>query len=221
MAEQQNQSDNNANQSDNQSQNTDNQNNQNNQQQSSNQNQAGNQESKNQQDSGNKAGESNNQPKDKPVEIKYDLKLKDGSLLDTKAPERIAEFAKKHGLSQEAAEAVLDGQHEAVRGYKQTQESQFNDMKARWVDEVTNDKEIGGEAFAQNVEVAKRALDRFATPDFKKALESTGFGNHPELVRIFYRIGKAMKADNVILSGTQAGSRKSLEEVFYGEPKNT
>jgi hypothetical protein len=85
-----------------------------------------------------------------------------------------------------------------------------------WVAQAQQDTEIGGDAFKQNVELAHRALTKFAPEGFVKMLEQTGLGNHPDLVRTFFRIGKQMSEDQLIIPGAQAGGKKSAEELFYG-----
>ena len=41
----------------------------------------------------------------------------------------------------------------------------------------------------------------FATPALKAALNETGFGNHPELVRLFVKIGKSLSEDSFTTKG--------------------
>lgn len=149
------------------------------------------------------------------VPEKYDLKLAEKSPLDPKHLEKIASFAKERGLSQDQAQALLDRDNQlAVE-----QQANWDNTQKQWVNEVQADKELGGERYAQNIENAKRALDQFASPNLRKQLNETGLGNHPELVRVFARIGKAMADDTIIVPGRQAGEQKSAAEVLYGSAK--
>jgi hypothetical protein len=58
---------------------------------------------------------------------------------------------------------------------------------------------------------------RFGSDSLKAELSKTGYGNHPEMVRLLTRIGKAMAPDQLVLPGTQAGgTQKSAADVLYG-----
>ena len=74
-------------------------------------------------------------------------------------------------------------------------------MVKGWVDAAQADTEIGGPNLAQNVAVAKKAMDKFGTPELSKLLDETGLGNHPEIVRAFYRAGKAISEDRFVGGG--------------------
>ncbi len=146
---------------------------------------------------------------------KYELKLPEGSLLDPSATERISAYAKEKGLSMEAAQEVLNRENQAVTAHHESQLKQVDVIKTQWVKDAEADKEIGGEKFKENIELAKRVIDKFGSDAFKTALNETGFGNHPEVIRIFTKIGRLMGEDKLVMAKSQAGS-KTMEEVFYG-----
>jgi hypothetical protein len=153
------------------------------------------------------------------VPEKYELKLPDGSLLQPEYLEKIASYAKEQGFSNEQAQRLVERESQAVSGYMESQKTAFKQQSDTWVSQVQSDKEIGGEALKQNVESAKRVIQRYATPEFQKALDESGLGNHPELVRTFVRIGKAMSEDQLVLPGAQPAAKRSAAEIFYPESK--
>lgn len=168
---------------------------------------------------GNKAGEA--APAAAPaVPEKYDLKLPEGSKLDPARVEGIAAFAKERGLSQDAAQALLQREAEAVEGYAQAQVAEVEKAKAGWLEAVKTDPEVGGDNLPQNAELAKRVLARYGSESLNKTLETTGLGNHPELVRLLVRISKSMTEDQLVLPSAASAGKKSDQELFYGPPKN-
>jgi len=150
---------------------------------------------------------------------KYELKMPDGSLLDAGAIERTATYAKERGLSNEDAQAVLERDHATIMSYADAQKAMVSEKLAAWVEDVKADKELGGDNFGKSVELAKRVVERFGTDAFKKALNESGLGNHPELVRVFVRIGRSMAEDTLVVPRSTSGTKRSLEEVFYGGTK--
>lgn len=156
----------------------------------------------------------------KVVPEKYDLKLPEGSQLDAAHVEKVSSFAKEHKLSNEEAQAIIDRDNANIASYADGQNAKLKERQEAWKTESSTDKEYGGEAFAQNAELAKRVIQRFGSDALKTALNDTGLGNHPELLRVFVRIGKAMSEDQLVLPKNEAGGgKKSMEEVFYGEPQ--
>ena len=156
-------------------------------------------------------------PEQKPVvPEKYDIKLPDGSLLDPARVEKIAALAKERGLSNEDAQGLLNSEHEAIASFVSTQQKAMEERSQQWMTVVQNDNEMGGEAFKANVEHAKRAVERFGSPELKSALDNTGLGNHPELVRAFMRIGKAMAEDKFVHGGGATSAGESKANVLYG-----
>ena len=119
--------------------------------------------------------------------------------------ELLGEFkaeAKRLNLSQEDAQKFVDLQAKALA--KQTE--QLANVRAQWAEQTKTDKEFGGEALSENLGVAKKALDTFATPELRKLLNESGLGNHPEVIRTFLRVGKAISEDGRVVSGLKAAT---------------
>lgn len=128
----------------------------------------------------------------------YDWKLPDGVEFDQGGLEAFGEFAKGAGLNNEQANALLGRLAPAIA---ERQQAAHVEMVKGWVDAAQADTEIGGPNLAQNVAVAKKAMDKFGTPELSKLLDETGLGNHPEIVRAFYRAGKAISEDRFVGGG--------------------
>jgi hypothetical protein len=154
-----------------------------------------------------------------PGEVKYDLKLPENHVLGDGAVERIASYAKEKGLSQEQAQSLLERENGAAQSYASRQMEQYNKTVDSWAKMVETDTEIGGQNFKQNIELASQVVKRYGSESLVKALKDTGYGNHPELVRVFARIGKAMSPDQLVLPGSQPAGKKAIEDVFYGGSK--
>nr|DAL05338.1 MAG TPA: putative protease [Caudoviricetes sp.] len=149
------------------------------------------------------------------VPDKYELKVEKESLLSKDQVKEIEAYARQQGFSNDQAQALLDREQKQLSSYKESLHKEFDATTQKWVEDLKADKEIGGDNFPKSVEIAKRVVDRFASESFKKALNETGFGNHPELVRTFVKIGQAMAEDTFEPSkGTK--TEKTIEDVFYG-----
>lgn len=91
---------------------------------------------------------------------------------------------------------------------------------ATWLTAAKADTEIGGDQFDTTSKHVKAVLDRFL-PDtlddgkvLRAAMNATGYGNFPPLVKLLARIGKAMAEDSPAL-GRLAGEPKDATAVLY------
>ncbi len=164
-------------------------------------------------------GESKEVSQEEPEAVleEYDLKLAKGSPISPQQVDNTVAFAKEQGLSSDQAQAILDRDQKAYSEFNQ----QVEQEKKGWIAQLQNDREIGGDAFRENVEYARRALSRFGSDDLKKSLDETGLGSHPELVRTFARIGRAMGEDKFINAVSHSNPPKRPEDAFYPNMKRS
>lgn len=147
---------------------------------------------------------------------KYELKTEDGSLLQSADLERIEAYAKARGLTQEQAQAVVDNEGIALKTFADGQKAQHAERIDKWIADTKADKELGGDNFVKNVEMAHRALNHFGSDTLKAELDKSGFGNHPEIVRVFAKIGQAMSDDSFVKAKMDPVQRESTRASrFY------
>jgi len=156
-------------------------------------------------------------PEDKPDEKNIELVLPENSLLNQERVDEIAKIAKEQGLSQEHAQMMVDREHDVAVQFQAAQKAQLDNLAdVVWPEEAKKDPEVGGEKFAENVEFAKRAFKKFGSEKFNEILNESGYGNHPELIRTFSRIGKAMSNDTLIHGKQDVQTKKSPVDILYG-----
>ncbi|HBB0347660.1 TPA: peptidase [Escherichia coli] len=147
---------------------------------------------------------------------KYEFKPAEGQELDTAALEQFEPIARELNLTNEQAQKMVDLYGTKIMPMVQQQQAEaWQKTTEQWAADVKADKEIGGDKLTDNLSSAQRALDQFGTPELKEYLEGTGLGNHPELVKAFIKIGKAMSEDGMV-DGSNQGQR-SAAEVLYGK----
>ena len=149
----------------------------------------------------------------------------------------VSEFSKSLNLTQEQAQQAVNYHNEVVSRVvgevKAQSEQERADMQAEWVNQVKVDKEIGGadmreklstalkslNAFSDNAVDAtgKPVLDKNGLPVTKiaQALQESGFGDHPEMVRVFYRVGKLISEDSYLSGKAPTGAPKTQAETMY------
>lgn len=150
-----------------------------------------------------------------------DFKLAEGVEMDKAMLEGFLPVAKELGLSQEQAQKLVDFQSQYVAHAQKAQQEAWDTMQADWVKAAKSDKEIGGPAFNDTVGFASKAIAKFGTPELKAALDATGVGNHPEFIRVFAKIGKAMSEDKFHVSNAEApATPQSLAQRLFPNQGN-
>ncbi|HED3890520.1 TPA: peptidase [Morganella morganii] len=143
---------------------------------------------------------------------KYEFKPAEGQELDAEAVKAFEPIAKELNLSNEQAQKLVD-----VYGSKimpklvEQQAAQWQQQIELWAEQVKADKDLGTDV---SIGAAQKAMDKFGSPELKQYLNETGLGNHPELVRIFANIGKAMSEDGLVTGNS--GGVKSAADVLFG-----
>ncbi|EPV0628789.1 peptidase [Citrobacter koseri] len=145
---------------------------------------------------------------------KYEFQAAEGVELDSEALKDFEPVARDLNLTNEQAQKLVDAYPKILAGVQQRQAEAWQQTTEQWAADVKADKEIGGDKLTSNLSAAQRALDQFGTPELKEYLNTTGLGNHPDLVKTFVKIGKAMSEDKVLSGGHDSGG-SDLVSAFY------
>jgi hypothetical protein len=140
----------------------------------------------------------------------YDLKMPDGVQLDSAAAEEFTTIAKELKLDQAAAQKLAD----VGAKMAQRQAEAHAQLVETWTEQVKTDKEIGGDKLEENLGVARKAIDTFGSPELKALLNSTGLGNHPEFVKLAFKVGKAISEDRFV-TGSPKGPETDMAKKMF------
>lgn len=144
-----------------------------------------------------------------------DFTFKDGVEIDDGMLGQYKDLAKDLDLSQSNAQKLVDLYANKMDEFVQAQTQAFADLKEEWANAARTDEEIGGEKFNDNVHLAKSAIDVLGTPELREALNVTGVGDHPEIIRFFAKVGKAISEDKVLFGNLAKGAQRTPEEILF------
>lgn len=133
-------------------------------------------------------------------DLGFELDEKDARPEDSKF---VKEFAKKHKVSKEVAQALLDTKKaEAAEQAKRVQELEVERQKVRkmWHKELKEDKDFGGEHFAHNVKQAEKVIEDFL-PNVKKKLTESGSMLPPYIMRDLAAMAKTLYGSKSLVQG--------------------
>ena len=144
-----------------------------------------------------------------------DFKLPEGFEVDAEALTNFKGLAKEMGISQENAQKLVDMQASLMSKQNEANTKAWEKMQNDWRSSAMADKEYGGQTVKENIGVAKKALDKFGSPELKQALEVTGMGNHPEFIRLLYRVGKTLKEDKMAGGQEPTNTGKDVAKTLF------
>lgn len=137
---------------------------------------------------------------------KYEFKAPEGMVLDEAAVTAFEPWARKHNLTQEAAQELVD-LYAAQVG---TSVKQFQDAVAKqredWMTFTKADPELGGHKLAETRLAVQRGMERYKKDnaaghkELSELMDSTGIGNSPAVIRLMAWVGKAMAEDTIVTS---------------------
>lgn len=140
----------------------------------------------------------------------YEFTMPEGVALDKTAAEEFTAIAKELKLNQADAQKVAD----VGAKMAQRQAEAHAQLVESWVESVKTDKDIGGDKLAENLAIARKAIDAFGTPELKDVLNATGFGNHPAVIKAFYKAGMAISGDRFV-SGSPKGPETDMAKKMF------
>lgn len=143
----------------------------------------------------------------------YAFVAPEGITLSDGVLQAVSEFARAGNMPQEKAQESLNG---IITAYQAQAQAEREAVLADWETQTKTDKEIGGDKFEASMASANKAIDQFASPDFRKFLDDTGLGNHPEMARMLSKIGQAISEDSFVGGGdTNDGKPVPIERRMY------
>jgi len=139
------------------------------------------------------AGEGKEPQAPTPFDLK-DFTPPEGLELSDKDKETLGGIATKHGLSKEAMSELLGEYATRVKTVQDAAVQAYLDTNKQWQDEVRADPEIGGEKLDGVLKTIGAVINdpAIAAPGFKEALNLTGAGNNPAVIKTIYKMAQKL-----------------------------
>ena len=129
-------------------------------------------------------------PSPAPISLE-DLALPEGYALPEELGNSFLELMNNPPESRaEFANSVLELHTQILQQTADEYAQQWEATQEEWRTEVQKLPEIGGRNLESSLGEIAKVIDRYGDAEAREALAVTGAGNHPALVRLFYRMAK-------------------------------
>lgn len=163
-----------------------------------------------------KDGEDGKADKPEQAPDKYeDFTLPENVTVDPKVLADAQVLFKDMNLSQESAQKLIDFQAANEVQNSALQQEAWDGMMKEWSEQASNDSEYGGTEMQANMAIAKKGRDAFGSDEFNTMLDVTGVGNHPEMVRFLFKLGKEVSEDKMLHGGKAAAGVQDPAKVMF------
>jgi len=128
----------------------------------------------------------------------YEFKLPEGMQLDQEGYSALEPILKEAKVAQEAAQKVIDLYIQRAEASRNADRAAYSEVVKSWTEQTKADPEIGGAKLAENLGLGAKVLNKFGTPAALDILKDSGLMNHPEVIRMFVKIGRVISEDKFI-----------------------
>ncbi len=167
-------------------------------------------------------------PGDKPEprapETYAEFTIPDGLTMDEAGMTEFQALAKEQDLTQEQAQKLLEFGGSKIKDMVTAPYRMWNELQTTWQAEINADPEIGGTHLEDTIAAAAELYKISPSNPYVKseteakalqdALNLTGVGNNPAMVRLFARIGMSLR-EPAPLSGGVVPQEKNILDSLY------
>ena len=164
-----------------------------------------------------KDGEKKDEEEEEEEEIDRDyskLTFKDPEHIDQDLLKEATEIFGESKLSVEQAQKLIQLQEKFI----EKTNARYHETVDGWIKEAKKDPEFGGKDYEKNMAAVNKAFKEYGSEALGKFLDDYRFGDHPEVIRMFYRIGQTLKEDSKAGAGIgkkPSSDGKTLAERMY------
>lgn len=133
---------------------------------------------------------------------------------------RFIELANETGVNAKAANGLLGLYEQIAAEAQQASQKAWADTNTNWRNELKADPQIGDASSENGIKPEVIAdigmmVDEFAAPGFLEAVDFTGAGNHPAIVKTFANIARVLREGNIVKGSVSETSPKNLADLMF------
>lgn len=148
---------------------------------------------------------------------KVEIKVPEGAVVDEKQMTAFKEILTDEKLSpQDRGNKLIEIHANALKAAVEGPVTTWMNLQTEWQAKVKADPETGGPNFAANEVTIGKFIDEIGGKEAKAMREAfvfTGAGNHPELVRLMLRAGKALTEGSMVSGAALGAKTQTLEQA--------
>ncbi|GHV34449.1 hypothetical protein FACS1894187_05010 [Synergistales bacterium] len=148
-----------------------------------------------------------------------DFTIPEGKVFDEELGKSYLDIVNDSALSRkDLARKLVDLysslQDKEIKAQEEELEKYQLELAGKWEQAAKADKEYGAQNWEKSGAVIEAGRDKVASPELVAWIEENKLGNHPEILRMFYRAGKLIGEDRA--AGTVGAAKVDMAEAIFG-----
>ena len=144
-----------------------------------------------------------------------EIKLPEGLAADETTQKSLVELINKHGVPRDAVNDLLALQANVTKSASERNTADWNKMQETWRDQITKDPIIGGDKLAPTLANITKVIDKFGSPELRQALDLTGAGNNPAIIKFMAKIADQFKEGSLTPASNPGSQPISAAQKIY------
>lgn len=149
-----------------------------------------------------------------------DFTLPEGMTLSDETKTEVQALFKEVNLSQKGAQKLLDTYAKQSQDIVQSMIDKSNEQRAAWREEVKKLPDIGQNLLAVKEQIGKMFTawnDAALVAGFKEAMDKTGVGDHPAMIRVLHMMSKHYTEGTPVSpkGPVSPAQQKSAAQIMY------
>ena len=161
---------------------------------------------------------------DNPVDFDYSMFKQHGFELDSELLKKFQDVAKKINLTSDALKMLLEIALEmSIKQktlYEKDEVEKQKENVAKYSKMFEDDStlpDLDSTDVKKYMGLANQAYNQFVNPNLMQIFEAAGLNYHPELIKMFYKIGELIKDDTLPYPKKPSFKELSPAQILYGK----
>jgi hypothetical protein len=143
------------------------------------------------------------------------FEMPEGIVLDADLSTEFGELAKSLNLPQDKAQSVAAMGAKLAQRIGEQMATQAQQQTADWAMQAKADPDIGGTKLTATVASAQLALKTYGSDGLKSLMDTSGLGNHPDVLKFFAKVGQTLSPDTIHSGGES--KTQSIADLLYSK----
>lgn len=149
------------------------------------------------------------------------LAIPDDMEVDEAARDSFLKLANENKLPKAVVEQLVELQTGLARQASDRASQLVEQMQADWRKETEADPEIGGDKLEGVLSTIGKAIDQYGDDSLREAMEMTGAGNHPAVIRFVHKLASQLvETSGPVPGNASPGQQTAAQILFPNQGKN-
>lgn len=117
------------------------------------------------------------------------------------------------------ANALVGLQEKVAKMAAEASSQAWDTMNTQWQDSVKADPEIGGAKLDETLGRIGKLIDEHGTPGLREALNITGAGNNPEVIKFFNKLAVVLTEGGPVSGAAPSNTEQTAASVMFPSMK--